>query len=289
MLSNSSSRYLVAGMTRRFNSIIVPKSGFLQFSSTPTKPVDDKKPAAPAPATPPPPVAKPAAGAAAPPATDDGMSIVTQKRHKMGKQSNFMVFGKTDDQLPAPVLPQKVSELAVLDGADENHRTNMAGNPRTVVIRQGKKSSRQAPLNPESVWQIFFYEDGIITEKWENSLMGWVSNADPYQSHPQIYFETAEQAVQFVKKRGWNYVVKKPILRTARDDDAQYQDNFLPQAIASRIRMEGTSCDQWKRSSAGTSHYFRPLKYHGDGLVRQHGPNMKAPVAPHVDGYFKLR
>jgi hypothetical protein len=74
-----------------------------------------------------------------------------------------------------------------------------------------------------------------------------------------------------------------------RRDDAQYQDNFLPQAVMAQVKKEGASCDHWKRESAGTSHYFRPLKYHGDGLVRQHGPNTAAETLPHVEGYYKLR
>ena len=35
--------------------------------------------------------------------------------------------------------------------------------------------------------------------------------------------------------------------------------------------------------------YYRPLKYHGDGTVRQHGPNASAPIAPHVEGCYKIR
>ncbi len=73
------------------------------------------------------------------------------------------------------------------------------------------------------------------------------------------------------------------------DDDAQYQDNFLPQAVAAQVKKEGASCDHWKRDLAGTSHYFRPLKYHGDGEVRQHGPNVAEETLPHVEGYYKLR
>ena len=99
--------------------------------------------------------------------------------------------------------------------------------------------------------------------------MGWTSNADPYQCAPPLTFENAADAVYFAKKRGWNFVVKEPITRYMRNDDCQYQDNFLPQAVAAKVKKEGTSCDHWSRSSAGTSHYFRPLKYHGDGTVVQ--------------------
>jgi hypothetical protein len=176
-----------------------------------------------------------------------------------------------------------------LDPADLPSRMNLDGTERTVIIRQDKKSMRQAPMNPEKKWRIAFYEDGKITEKWTNSLMGWTSNADPYQCAPPLVFPNAADAVYFAKKRGWKFIVKQPITRYMRRDDAQYQDNFLPQAVASRVQKEGTSCDHWKRDLAGASHYFRPLKYHGDGEVRQHGPNTEATTLPAVEGYYKLR
>jgi len=220
---------------------------------------------------------------------EKGVNPVHELREKMTKMNPAMVFGLPDSALPAPVLPKNVKELARLDQADTRFRTKMNGEPRTVMIRQLEKSSRQAPLNPESRWIIAFNEDGTTAEKWNNSLMGWVSNADPYQCDPPLHFSNAAEAVYFAKKRGWNYLVARPILRTIRDDDAQYQDNFLPQKVALRVEEEGTRCPEWERKSAGTSHYFRPLKYHGDGTVPQHGPNAKQPIAAHVEGYYKLR
>jgi hypothetical protein len=220
---------------------------------------------------------------------EDSLSPVQEKLREMEKFDRHMVWGQTGEHLPAPVLPDDPAEIALLDPADVRHRTHMDGTARTVIIRQQKKSTRQAPLNPEMSWKIYFYEDGMISEKWTNSLMGWTSNADPYQCAPPLTFSNAAEAVYFAKKRGWKYVVKAPIKRWMRDDDAQYQDNFLPQAVANRIQREGTSCDQWHRTSAGTSHYFRPLTYHGDKTVQQHGPNSDEPTASHVAGYYKLR
>lgn len=220
---------------------------------------------------------------------EDAVNPVAERREEMTKYNKNMVWGTAGEHLPAPVLPEDPSEVAFLDPISKDHRTMMDGNKRTVVIRQQKKSMRQAPLNPESSWRIFFYEDGMTSEKWSNSLMGWTSNADPYQMNPPMTFENAAEAVYFAQKRGWNYVVKQPIMRYMRRDDAQYQDNFLSPAVASRVQREGTSCDEWSRESAGTSHYFRPLKYHGDGEVPQYGPTGDAKVAPHVEGYYKMR
>lgn len=220
------------------------------------------------------------------------MSPVTEKRKEMSKFDSHMVWGQASElgpNVPAPLLPKDPKELSRLDETDLRFRTKMDGTPRMAVIRQQHISAKQAPLNPESVWIINMNEDGTTAERWENSLMGWVSSANPYQSDPPLTFSNAAEAVYFAKKRGWNYVVERPILRRPRDDDVQYQDNFLPQNVALRVQTEGTRCDEWKRKSAGTSHYFRPLKYHGDGTVPQHGPNGKAAIAPHVEGYHKLR
>jgi hypothetical protein len=220
---------------------------------------------------------------------EDALPAVTAVRQEMRKNNPHQIMGPTGNFMPAPVLPEDPKEIAALDPADERFRTKMDGTERVVVIRQEKKSARQSPLNPERIWKINFYEDGIFAQKWVNPLMGWTSNSDPYALQPPLTFPNAADAVYFAKKRGWNYIVKKPIMRIARDDDVQYQDNFLPQAITKKIQMEGASCDYWKRKSAGTSHYFRPLKYHGDGTVPQYGPNGEAKIDPHVEGYYKLR
>ena len=220
---------------------------------------------------------------------EDAVSPIAQRREEMSKYDKHMVFGTAGEYMPAPVLPEDPKEVAVLDPVDQGHRTMMDGSARTVVIRQQKKSMRQAPLNPEASWRIFFYEDGMTSEKWTNSLMGWTSNADPYQCGPPITFSNASEAVYFCKKRGWNFVVKHPITRYMRNDDAQYQDNFLPQAVAAKVASDGTACDHWHRTKAGTSHYFRPLKYHGDGTVVQHGPNGGAEIAPAPESYYKMR
>jgi hypothetical protein len=236
---------------------------------------------------PPPPASAPPSGEDD---DEDALPAVTKFRQDLRKSNPHQIMGMPGESwLPAPVLPEDPKEIAALDAADERFRTKMDGTERTVIIRQGMKSARQAPLNPENTWHIMFYEDGIISQKWVNPLMGWQSNSDPYAVAPPLTFPNASDAVYFAKKRGWNYIVKEPIRRKMRDDDAQYQDNFLPQAIATKVQLEGTTCDHWKRSSAGTSHYFRPLKYHGDGTVAQHGPNGNAEIAPAPKGYYKMR
>lgn len=202
-----------------------------------------------------------------------------------------MVWGTTVAP-PPPSLPEDPSEVAALDPSHAmQDPLNLRGERRVVTVRQEKKKTSQAPSNHEHTWIISFQEDGEPGQCWDNSLMGWVSSSDTMASNMklQMTFRNAADAVYFAKKRGWDYVVEKPIMRKGRSDDAQYQDNFLSQAVSRRIRAEKKSCDQWSRTEAGTSHYFRPLKYHGDGTVVQHGPNGGAEIAKAPEGYYKLR
>eukprot|EP00559_Dactyliosolen_fragilissimus_P005126 CAMPEP_0184857856 /NCGR_PEP_ID=MMETSP0580-20130426/3002_1 /TAXON_ID=1118495 /ORGANISM="Dactyliosolen fragilissimus" /LENGTH=280 /DNA_ID=CAMNT_0027353701 /DNA_START=37 /DNA_END=879 /DNA_ORIENTATION=- len=204
-----------------------------------------------------------------------------------------MVWGTTVAP-PDPVLPEKPSEIAALDPAHDTQDmpSLVDGGKRLVHIKQEQASVTQSPLNIEKEWFISFMEEGeAAAQCWENPLMGWVSSADPLASNMrlQMSFNTAADAVYFAKKRGWDFVVDEPMLRKGRSDDALYQDNFLSQAVAGRVRREKSACAQWSRPESGTSHYFRPLKYHGDGTVNQHGPNGDKDIDPHVEGYYKIR
>ena len=105
----------------------------------------------------------------------------------------------------------------------------------------------------------------------------------------QMSFDTAQDAKYFCEKRGWKFIIDQPILRKGRDDEAQYQDVFLPQIVTNKMKRDGHKCDHWFRDAAGASHYFRPLKYHGDGVVRQHGPNREQASEKDAMSYYKLR
>ena len=192
-----------------------------------------------------------------------------------------------------PELPLDPSEIAAIDPThlEQDPPSLSTGEPRIVHIKQQQARVSQSPTNLEQQWVISFQDEGEVSECWDNSLMGWVSSSDPMANNMrlQMGFRNASDAVYFAKKRGWNYVVEQPIMRQGRGDDAQYQDNFLPQAIASKIRREKKKCDHWYRDEAAASHYFRPLKYHGEGTVIQHGPTGDAEIAPHVEGMYKMR
>lgn len=225
-------------------------------------------------------------------ALEDEKSGIQKYVEKTREMDPHMVWGTTIAP-PDPVLPANKEEISALDPAHMNQMPlNLStGEERIVVIRQEEANNSQAPLNVEKEWIISFQDDEELSHCWDNPLMGWVSSSDSLaNSHRlQMPFRNAEDAVYFAKKRGWQYVVEEPIMRMGRDDDAQYQDNFLPQDVALRVKTERNDCDQWYRDEACSSHYFRPLKYHGDGVVPQHGPTGTANIAPHVDGIYKKR
>jgi hypothetical protein len=50
---------------------------------------------------------------------------------------------------------------------------------------------------------------------------------------------------------------------------------FLYLKTAQRVKMEGVKNKIFENPGYGKSHWFMPLKYHGDGVVRQHGPALE--------------
>lgn len=218
----------------------------------------------------------------------EDVPALEKQMEDMFEKDPSMVFD-SGTNLPDPVLPDNPAEITALDPAHLRSTQMPDGRVRMVVIKQMRARPNQSPLNPEKIWKISFNDDGAVGERWKNSLMGWNSTADTMGCDTPLYFRNAQEAVYFAQKRGWKYLVKEPVIRQLRDDDAQYQDNFLPQSIAGQVKKEGVQCDHWQRSEAGSSHYFRPLKYHGNGVVRQHGPNMMDESAPHTQPYYKLR
>mmetsp|Transcript_1916 Transcript_1916/g.4721 ORF Transcript_1916/g.4721 Transcript_1916/m.4721 type:complete len:260 (-) Transcript_1916:302-1081(-) len=218
----------------------------------------------------------------------EDVPAVEVKMEKMAEKDATMVY-ESGAVVLDPVLPENPAEVSELDPAHRRSQKMPDGRTRMVTIKQLRARPNQSPLNAEKVWKISFNDDGAVGERWTNPLMGWNSTADTMGCDTPLHFSNAADAVYFAKKRGWKYLVHEPIIRTLRNDDAQYQDNFLPQAIANAVQREGAQCAQWERKEAGTSHYFRPLKYHGNGTVRQHGPNALQKPAKDVASYYKLR
>mmetsp|Transcript_19599 Transcript_19599/g.40935 ORF Transcript_19599/g.40935 Transcript_19599/m.40935 type:complete len:348 (+) Transcript_19599:17-1060(+) len=80
--------------------------------------------------------------------------------------------------------------------------------------------------------------------------------------------------------------------RKEKDNAEDYGENFLPKAVKHHLKTNKMSSDFFQRDLSGASHYFRPLKYHGDGIVRQHGPNQDPDgkeIAKDVKGWRSRR
>lgn len=226
------------------------------------------------------------------PNIDDSEKNSVQLHVEKMREEDPLAVWTSGEVIPDPTLPENPAEIATLDAISHTDPKNwIHGEKRTVRITQMRKNFSQQPSTIEEQWLISFEHDGASGETWENPLMGWVSGADPLASNMlmQMKFKSAKEAVYFAKNRGWAYEVDEPIMRRPRSDGAQYQDNFLPQDIALKVRQEKHKCAVWERQESGCSHYFRPLKYHGDGTVPQYGPNGTAKIAKDVEGMYKMR
>ncbi|KAF5739440.1 NADH dehydrogenase [Tripterygium wilfordii] len=93
---------------------------------------------------------------------------------------------------------------------------------RRVIIYSPARTATQQGSGKVGRWKINF----LSTQKWENPLMGWTSTGDPYANvgEAALSFDSQEAAIEFAKKHGWEYSVKKrhtPLLKVKA-----YADNF---------------------------------------------------------------
>lgn len=103
---------------------------------------------------------------------------------------------------PAPesITVHDTEDVGIVSGVPEEHiRT------RLVRIYQPAKSAMQSGTNNINYWQMDF----DTRERWENTLIGWTSTADP-MSNLKVQFASKEQAIEHCEKMGWNYYVQKP-------------------------------------------------------------------------------
>ncbi|XP_022131424.1 NADH dehydrogenase [ubiquinone] iron-sulfur protein 4, mitochondrial-like [Momordica charantia] len=110
----------------------------------------------------------------------------------------------------------KPAEIGIVSGIPENHLR------RRIIIYSPARTATQQGSGKVGKWKINF----LSTHKWENPLMGWTSTGDPYANvgDAALSFDSAEAAMAFAEKHGWQYEVKKrqtPILKPK-----SYADNF---------------------------------------------------------------
>ncbi|KAL5559184.1 hypothetical protein UlMin_035395 [Ulmus minor] len=114
------------------------------------------------------------------------------------------------------MVEPKPGEVGLISGIPEQHLR------RRVLIYSPARTASQQGSGKLGRWRIDF----LSTQKWENPLMGWTSTGDPlsYVGEAALSFDSAEAAMEFALKHGWDYVVKKrhtPILKPK-----SYADNF---------------------------------------------------------------
>ena len=162
--------------------------------------------------------------------------------------------------------PETLSECGALDGMPEPQKK------REVIISQMCKSAMTSGQGRTKPWHITWPDE----ERWSNPLMGWSASADP-MAGVDLSFDTKDQAIHFAEKRGWAYDVKADIERFDDWGQNTYAHNFLPKKYENILKRDKLKQTIFKRPQANASHYFRPLKYHGDDEVPQHGLNPDQP------------
>lgn len=70
--------------------------------------------------------------------------------------------------------------------------------------------------------------------------------------------------------------VEPPINRHKEMGSNKYAFNFLAEDVENKLKREGVKTDEFKHPGLGSSNWFMPLTYHGEGECEQHGPSVAA-------------
>lgn len=194
---------------------------------------------------------------------DDQMTADLANRDRIVKARSRSVTPPHIAVVPdglAPAGPANPSEVASIMRIPEIHKN------RTVVISQRAQASTTSASHASKSWRLSWKTE----ERWTNPLMGWTSTADPL-SNAELKFETAEQAERFATKMGWPCEVNAPIVRNKVYGTNTYSHNFLQKWVETDLKQNGLETRHFHKPHPNASHYFRPLKFHGDGECIQHG------------------
>jgi len=91
--------------------------------------------------------------------------------------------------------------------------------PRRVLIKRPTKNAMQSGTAHLHRWTMSF----DAQERWENTLMGWCSTADPL-SNLEMSFPDKESAIAFCDKNKWSYELQDPPVKPPRAKS--YAANF---------------------------------------------------------------
>ncbi|CAM9198286.1 unnamed protein product [Chrysoparadoxa australica] len=159
--------------------------------------------------------------------------------------------------------PENLEDLASLQPFPEEHAE------REVVIKQNHPNPGTWDTQRTKGWFICWNRG----QKWSNPLMGWTSSGDPL-SNLRIQFDTIEEAQHYCDKMGWKARVQAPSRgdKTGLHGETTYAHNFLPKKVEQELASLGRKTKRFDHAGENDSHYFRPLTFHGNGEVNQHGP-----------------
>ncbi|KAG1709042.1 hypothetical protein DVH05_022671 [Phytophthora capsici] len=142
---------------------------------------------------------------------------------------------------------------------------------RKAKLFKPSRNQMQSGTHQTKHWEIRF----DTPRTWANPLMGWTSTADPYIGLV-TKFDTQEEAERFAKKQGWELEVSEPAPVGDYYGKISYSHNFLPEHIETLIKQKGKkSAVQFKHPTGRRSNWVKTLKYHGNGVVAQHGGEAK--------------
>ncbi|XP_017308033.1 NADH dehydrogenase [ubiquinone] iron-sulfur protein 4, mitochondrial [Ictalurus punctatus] len=105
-------------------------------------------------------------------------------------------------------------DITAITGVPEEHIKT-----RKVRIFVSARTAMQSGVQNTKKWKMDF----DTRERWENSLMGWASTADPL-SNMNLTFSTKEDAIAFAEKNGWSYDITEK--RTPKPRVKSYGANF---------------------------------------------------------------
>jgi len=90
----------------------------------------------------------------------------------------------------------------------------------TIKIYKPSKTAMQSGLGKTKKWIAEYISD---QETMKDNLMGWNSSVDT-ESQIKVFFDTKEQAIQWVKNNKYQYFIEEPRIKKVKIKS--YASNF---------------------------------------------------------------
>ncbi|KAI9913187.1 hypothetical protein PsorP6_004938 [Peronosclerospora sorghi] len=200
-------------------------------------------------------------------ATEEALMAKLREQQIAKAERTILPFHATEECFPnIEKLPMPYpEETAIVSG------TGQWSKGRKAKLFKPARNQMQSGMYQTKHWEIRFQSP----RTWENPLMGWTSTADPYVGLV-AKFDKKEEAERFAKKQGWELEVDEPAPVGDYNGKISYSHNFLPEHVETLIKQKGKkSAVQFKHPTGRRSNWVKTLKYHGDGVVPQHGGEAK--------------